>query len=433
MAVVRVQPAAGLSGTVSIPPDKSLTHRAILLGALSDGPVTVEDTLDSEDTAATLSAVESCGVRVEGHLGGSITVHGVGPTGLRPPGRIDCMNAGTLMRLFAGILAGATPTPVVLDGDASLRRRPMHRIAAPLAAMGARVTTVAGGTPPLAIEPPSALVARRHDLAVASAQVKSCILLAGLRADGVTEVTEPVHSRDHTERMLAAAGAPVSVTGLTSRVDGPVDAMRLPDLVVPGDFSSAAFHLVAGALRAAPSLRLVGVNLNPTRAGLLDVMRRMGVRIDVDEHEPAAGEPYGDLVVHRADGLVGTTVEAEEVPALIDEVTLIGILGAFAEGTTVVRGAGELRVKESDRIATTCTALREIGVAVDETEDGFVVHGGGGIRGGRVQAAGDHRIAMLGAVAGLVSVDGVSVDGFEVAAVSYPGFARDLAQIGASV
>lgn len=433
MTVVRIQPAEGLSGTVAVPPDKSLTHRAIMFGAISDGPVTVDDTLDSEDTAATLGAVEACGVRVDGHLGDRLTIHGVGIRGLRPAERIDCMNAGTLMRLFAGILAGATPDTVVLDGDASLRRRPMNRIALPLAAMGAHVSTVAGGTPPLTIAPPGDLVGTRHDLTVASGQVKSCLLLAGLSARGTTTVTEPVHSRDHTERMLAAAGVPVTVDGLAVSVDGPIDGMRLPDLEVPGDFSSAAFHLVAGALRAAPTLRLRGVNVNPTRSGLLAVIARMGVCIDMDEREPAGGEPFADLVVHRADGLVGTTVTAEEIPALIDEVTLIGILGAFADGQTVVRGAGELRVKESDRIATTCTALRNVGVDVDETEDGFVVHGGRGIRGGRVDAVGDHRIAMLGAVAGLVSREGVTVDGFEVAAVSYPGFARDLAGIGAAV
>jgi len=432
VAVVRVDPVETLSGTLSVPADKSLTHRAILLAAISDGPVTIDETLDSEDTAATLGAVEACGVRTEGDLGGRIVVHGVGIRGLRPAERIDCMNAGTLMRLFAGVLAGATPATVVLDGDASLRQRPMGRIAVPLGAMGARVTTMPGGTPPITIAPSDGLVGIRHELTVASAQVKSCLILAGLRASGTTTVTEPAHSRDHTERMLAAAGAPVTVSGLSVSLPGPVDGLRLPDLTVPGDFSSAAFHLVSGAVRAAPTLRLTGVNLNPTRSGLLGVMRRMGVHIDVDEHEPAGGEPYGDLTVHRADSLTATTVDIDEIPALIDEVTLIGILGAFADGTTVVRGAGELRVKESDRIAATCAALRAVGVDVDETEDGFAVTGGRGIRGGRVDAAGDHRIAMLGAVAGLLSREGVAIDGFEVAAVSYPGFARDLSLLGAS-
>ncbi len=433
MSSVRISPAPSLAGALAVPPDKSITHRAIMLAAVSDRRVIVENTLDSEDTGATLAAVEACGVAVEGHLGGTLVVDGVGLRGLRPPARIDCMNAGTLMRLFGGLLAGVTPTAVVLDGDASLRRRPMNRIARPLAEMGASLSTVAGGTPPVSVAPvPGGLAGVHHELTVASAQVKSAILLAGLAATGTTSVTEPVRSRDHTELMLRAAGVDVRVDGTTVSLTGPVDGVSLPDVRVPGDFSSAAFHLVAGTLCAGPSVRLTGINLNPARSGLLPILTRMGARIDVMEGAPSGGEPYGDLVVHRADTLVGTEVSADEIPAMIDEVTLIALLGAFASGDTVVRGAEELRVKESDRIATTCRAMSVLGADVEERPDGFVVHGRGGLRGGRIDAAGDHRIAMLGAVAGLASDEGVTIDGFEVAAVSYPGFTRDLAELGAA-
>ncbi len=433
MSSVRISPASSLAGALSVPADKSITHRAIMLAAVSDGRVVIENTLDSEDTGATLSAVEACGVTVEGHLGRTLVVDGVGLRGLRPPSRIDCMNAGTLMRLFGGLLAGVTPTAVELDGDASLRRRPMNRIARPLAAMGASVTTVAGGTPPITIAPASGgLAGIHHRLTVASAQVKSAILLAGLAADGTTSVTEPVRSRDHTELMLRAAGVDVRIDGDTVSIDGPVAGLHLPDVRVPGDFSSAAFHLVAGTLCAAPAVRLTGINLNPARSGLLPVLQRMGAHIEVLEGAPSGGEPYGDLVVHRADALVATEVADYEIPAMIDEVMLVALLGAFASGETVVRGAEELRVKESDRITTTCRALTALGADIEERPDGFLVRGRGSLRGGRIDAEGDHRIAMLGAVAGLASDEGVVVDGFEVAAVSYPGFTRDLVELGAT-
>lgn len=428
MSAVRIPPLAGLRGVVAVPTDKSITHRAILFGALSDGPVRVRSGLDSEDTAATVAAMAACGVEVEGNLGGTVVVHGRGLRGLRPPERIDCMNAGTLMRLIAGILTGQRGT-VTLDGDASLRKRPMNRIATPLRAMGAQITTVAGGTPPVTIHAGVPLRATTHDLAVASAQVKSCLLLAGMFAEGETWVREPERSRDHTERMLEAAGVPILRDGDRVGVRGPVERLRLPDLSVPGDFSSAAFHLVAATLLADPEVRLQGVNLNPTRTGLLAVLRRMGADITEERLPDAAGEPYGNVVVRRAARLVGTEVAADEVAALIDEVTLVALLGAVAEGTTRVRGARELRVKESDRIAAVCAALRGIGADIVEHDDGFDVRGGR-LTGGVVAAGGDHRIAMLGALAGLASRDGVTVEGFDVAAVSYPGFARDLGALG---
>lgn len=432
MAVVRVGPVSLLRGALRVPPDKSLTHRAIMLAAISDRPVRIDNPLDSEDTAATLAAMEACGALVEGDLTGGLVVEGRGLRGLRPPPGIDCANAGTLMRLLAGILVGQTADHVVLDGDDSLRGRPMTRVATPLRAMGAAVFTAPGGTPPLVVNGGRALTGVEHDLQVASAQVKSCVLLAGLSAVGTTWVREPAPSRDHTERMLEAAGVVLRREGGAVGIDGPVAALSLPDVVVPGDFSSAAPHLVAGALLADPEVRLEGVNLNPGRTGLLAVMRRMGVRIDEEPSPPVAGEPAATLVVSRAGGLRATEVEPGEVPAMIDELPLVGLLGAFASGTTVVRGAGELRVKESDRIATVVAALRAMGVEAREREDGFEVDGAGTLVGGVVEAHGDHRLAMLGAVAGLASRDGVGVSGFEAVAVSYPRFARDLAALGAA-
>ena len=431
MAVVRVAPVPALRGTVRVPSDKSMTHRALLLSALSDREVRIERPLDSADTGATLHTVEACGAPAEGHLGAALLIGGLGLRGLRPPPAIDCANAGTLMRLAAGILAGQSAQHVVLDGDDSLRGRPMTRIARPLRAMGAAVFTAPGGTPPIVVSGGTPLRGTEHRLEVASAQVKSCLLLAGLFAEGETWVHEPSPSRDHTERMLEAAGVTVLREGDAVGVRGPVASIALPDLEVPGDFSSAAPHLVAGALLGDPEVRLPGVNLNPRRTGLLSVMRRMGVDVREEPEPPVAGEPAGTLVVSRCDALSATEVGPEEVPSMIDELPLVGLLGALARGTTIVRGATELRVKESDRIASVVAALTAMGVRVTAREDGFEVHGTGRLPGGDMDALGDHRLAMLGAVAGLASVDGVGVRGFEAVGVSYPGFARDLAELGA--
>jgi 3-phosphoshikimate 1-carboxyvinyltransferase len=403
MGAVRVEPITGLRGTVRVPPDKSLTHRALLLAAVSDRTVRVGRPLRAADTEATRSAVEACRVPVEGELGDEVVVAGRGLRGLSPPPALDCQNAGTLMRLL---------------------------VARPLRAMGAGVWTAPGGTPPLVVAGGRPLAGARHRSPVASAQVKSCLLLAGLYAEGETWVEEPAPSRDHTERMLEAAGVPVLRDGdLAVGVRGPVERLALPDLDVPGDASSAAFLLVAAALRADPEVRLAGVNLNPRRTGLVEVLRRMGVCVRVEPGPDVAGEPAGDLVVERAGALQAVEVAPEEVPSLIDELPLVGLLGAFAAGTTVVRGAAELRVKESDRIASVVAALRALGARAEEREDGFAVTGSGRIAGGTVDSGGDHRLAMVGAVAGLASADGVAIEGFAAADVSYPGFARDLAAL----
>lgn len=431
MANVSIAPVSGLRGTVTAPPDKSITHRAILFSAISDGPVRVGNTLDSDDTAATLTVVERCGVLVEGELGGELVIHGVGIRGLKPPQAIDCLNAGTLMRLFTGILLGQEGERVVLDGDDSLRSRPMLRVATPLLAMGAEIFTAPGGTPPILVTPGLPLTAVSHDLAVASAQVKSCILLAGLHAVGTTWVSEPAPSRDHTERMLSAAGVTLRRDGNRIGVDGPVQQLQLPDMDVPGDPSSAAVMIAAGVLLADPEVRIVGVNLNPARIGLVRVLQRMGADITIEDRGEVAGEPFGDILVRRAAALRATEVTGDEVPSLIDELPLVALVGVFATGTTVVHGAGELRVKESDRVATVVKALRALGASIDEREDGFAVRGTGRIVGGSMSSHGDHRLAMLGALAGLVSDDGVRVEGFDAVTVSYPRFAEDIASLGA--
>ena len=431
MGVLRVDPAKGLRGEIRVPADKSLTHRAILLAAVSDRAVRVGRTLESADTAATLGAVEACGVTVAGELGGELRIDGVGLRGLRPAPAVDCVNAGTLMRLLTGLLVGQEGDRIVLDGDESLRRRPMGRIATPLRAMGASIWTAPGGTPPIVVSGGAPLRGIVHDLPVASAQVKSCLLLAGLFAHGVTTVREPGASRDHTERLLRASGVDLIAADGAVGVPGPVEGLALPDVEVPGDPSSAAPLAVAAALRADPEVRLLGVNLNPGRIGLFHVMERMGVPIRIEPAADVAGEPCGDVVVGRADRLECTDVAAHEVPSMIDELPLVGLLAAFATGTTRVRGAAELRVKETDRIAAVVDSLRRLGVHAVEREDGFEVTGAPRVAGGDVASCGDHRMAMLGAVAGLASSDGVRIDGFEAVEVSYPGFARDLGALGA--
>jgi 3-phosphoshikimate 1-carboxyvinyltransferase len=340
--------------------------------------------------------------------------------------------------LLSGLLAGQPGQDFELDGDASIRRRPMGRIVEPLALMGARIEAADGERPPLRISGRS-LRGIDYPMPVASAQVKSCLLLAGLLAEGETTVREPVMTRDHTERMLAAAGVRINSRPRTALLTGPPPAMitvsaaeslALPDLSVPGDLSSAAFPLVAALIVPGSQILLSGVGLNPTRVGLLGILNRMGARIEVEETGYQAGEPVGSISA-RHGSLQGTRVGAEEVPLAVDELPLVGLLGVYAEGQTVVSGAEELRHKESDRIATVVEGLRGLGAEIEALPDGFVVTGTGGLRGGRIDAAGDHRIAMLGAVAGLASGEGVEVRGSEVAAVSYPGFERDLERLGA--
>ena len=424
----RFSPCGPLRGTVAAPPDKSISHRAAIIGAMASEPVRITGYLHAEDTHSTLHAVRQLGALVE-ERDDELVIRGPGLRGALPltmPGRIDVGNAGTLMRLLPGWLAGQPSGQWILDGDESIRRRPVDRIAEPLQAMGARIEATDGRFPPFSVHA-GPLQGVEYVMPVASAQVKSCALLAGTLAEGETTVVEPAPSRDHTERMLRRAGVGVRVTGTRITVTCH-DELELDDLHVPGDPSSAAFHIAAAVL--VPSSRIVieDVGVNWTRNGFLRILERMGGIVVGPLEEPgtiASDEPVAELDVSHGP-LNATTVEADEVPLAIDELPLVGLLACFAEGETVVRGAGELRLKESDRIQTVVDGLNGIGGDAEATADGFVVRGTGGLRGGTLEAHGDHRLAMLGAVAGLASHDGVEVVGMEAAAVSYPGFEADL-------
>jgi 3-phosphoshikimate 1-carboxyvinyltransferase len=427
---MRFEPAGGLSGELRAPPDKSISHRAALLGAMATEPVRIERYLHAADTTSTLQAVQALGALVEVN-GEEVVVRGTGLREAREPdGPIDVGNAGTLMRLLPGWLAAQEGRSFTLDGDESIRRRPVDRIATPLRQMGAELQAREGRFPPLQVHG-ARLRAISYELEVASAQVKSCVLFAGLAADGATTVGEPARSRDHTERMLLRAGVAIHRNGRHVTVVN-ADELLLEPVRIPGDPSSAAFLIAAGVLVPGSRLLIRDVGVNWTRTGFLRILRRMqGIVLgDLEDEtgELQAEEPVSDLdVAHGA--LEGTVVEAEEVPLAIDELPLVALLGCFAEGETVVHGAQELRVKESDRIAGVVEGLRGLGGEIEATADGFAVRGSGGLRGGTIDARGDHRLAMLGAVAGLASREGVEVVGMEAAAVSYPGFVEDVAQL----
>ncbi|HEX2379022.1 MAG TPA: 3-phosphoshikimate 1-carboxyvinyltransferase [Gaiellales bacterium] len=429
-AGLRIGPAGGLMGELAVPGDKSISHRAVLLGAISSGPVSVRGFGASADTLSTVAAVEALGAEVERTGEADLVVGGVGLRGLRAPdGPIDVGNAGTLIRLLPGILAGQNGA-FELTGDDSIRSRPMERIAGPLRQMGVDIETT-DGRPPVRIRSTGRTEPIVYELPVASAQVKSCVLLAGLFAErGVTEVHEPIATRDHTERMLRAAGVPVD-RGAGRVAVSPVQELRLGEVDVPGDFSSAAPFIVAATVLSGSNLTLRGVGVNPTRTGLLTIMERMGARVGIFRRRLASGEPVADIEVRPAE-LVAADVEPELVPLLVDELPLVALLACFAHGVTTIRGAGELRVKESDRIAATAAALNAVGGHVEPLEDGFRIRGvPTRLRGGHVDAAGDHRVAMLGAVAGVCSQEGVEVRGADVLGVSFPDFADRLAAVSA--
>ena len=417
---MKVEPAGALVGHIAVPGDKSISHRAMLIGALSDGETHVHGFGRSGDTESTVHALRALGVEIEEPAEDELVVHGVGLRGLRAPeGPIDAGNAGTLLRLLTGILV-AQPGTFELTGDESLRSRPMNRVAEPLTRMGARIATT-DGRAPLTIEGTDELRAIEYTLPVASAQVKSAILLAGLNADGTTTVIEPAPTRDHTELMLEAAGARVRRRPSSVSIER-ATRLRLDEVVVPGDFSAAAPFVVAATLLAGSNLTIHDVGLNPRRTGLLDVLERMGARVNVFNRRKIAGEWIGDLEV-RSSELTGSEITPQEVPQLVDELPLFALAAALARGESRVRGAGELRVKETDRIESVTNALRPLGVRIRVSDDGFAVRGvPSRPNGGRMTSDGDHRIAMLGAVAGLVSRVGVEVGGADAAAISFPGF-----------
>jgi 3-phosphoshikimate 1-carboxyvinyltransferase len=429
-ATARFGPSGALRGQYTPPADKSISHRAALFGAMCDEPLTVRNYLDSADTRSTLAAVLTLGAGVqedEDHA--RLLIRGVG---LHAPleatgGLLNVGNAGTLMRLLPGWLAGQPGGVWTLDGDESIRRRPVDRVVEPLSAMGARLEARDGRFPPLTVTG-TELSGIEYVLPVPSAQVKSCVLLAGMLASGSTTLTEESVSRDHTERLLRRARVPFERQGRSMTVSS-VDELELDEIVVPGDPSSAAFVVAAAMLVRGSRVVVKDLGLNWTRTGFLRIAQRMGAVILGDLEEPgteAADEPVGELDV-ASGPLEGTEVTPDEVPLAIDELTLVALLGAQAEGETVVRGAEELRLKESDRIAGVVEGLRGLGADIEATADGFAVRGDGSpLTGGTIDSRGDHRMAMLGAVAGLASTEGVEVVGMDAAGVSYPGFEADL-------
>ena len=414
--------ASPLRGTVRVPGDKSISHRSMMFGALADGTTRVTGFLEGEDTIATARAFEGMGVRIESRGTGERIVHGVGIDGLHAPSKpLDFGNAGTGIRLMAGLLAGQKFASTLV-GDESLSRRPMRRVIDPLTQMGAQIESREGGLAPLRIEPVVSLHGIDYRAPVASAQVKSCVLLAGLYANGTTRVAEPHPTRDHTERMLRAFGVPVERDGEWVGVRGGV-RLHATDVDVPADISSAAFFLVAASIVPGSVLVLTHVGLNPLRAGVVEALRLMGADITVENPREVGGEPVGDLVVRSAQ-LQGIDVPVELVPDMIDEFPALFVAASFARGTTTVRGAAELRVKESDRIAVMAKALRTLGVAIEETPDGAIIHGRESVEGGEVDSAGDHRCAMSLAVAALRSKRPVRIDDVANVATSFPDFHR---------
>lgn len=428
-----VDPRGGLKGWIQVPGDKSISHRAVMFGAIAEGKTEIEGFLMGADCLSTVACFRALGVTIEGPErgegsdAGRMVVHGAGPRGLcEPEDVLDAGNSGTTIRLMSGILAGQEFFSAV-TGDDSIRRRPMERVVTPLRAMGARIWGRRGGTlAPLAIQG-GELAPTSYSLPVASAQVKSAVLLAGLYAHGETRVTEPGASRDHTERMLAAFGAKIERGEGWATVTGSAK-LQGRRVRVPGDISSAAFFLVAAAITDGSDLVIENVGFNPTRTGIIDILRRMGAEIEVLELRDESGEPVADLRV-RSSELHGTVVSGEVIPRAIDEIPVVAVAAAVAEGETVIRDARELRVKETDRIATLSAELRKMGAGVTELDDGLIVRGGRRLRGVRVESHGDHRLAMALAVAGLVAEGRTSVQGAECAGVSFPGFAKLLRRI----
>ena len=415
-----------LRATIQVPPDKSISHRAFLFNAIADGRATIERPLESEDVRSTAACLAALGVEIDWPPDSdtaTVTGHGLHSL-FESDDVLDCGNSGTTMRLLTGLLA-AHPLLSVLTGDASLRSRPMARIIAPLRRMGAHIHARTGDTLAPIVIKGGALSAISFDSPVASAQVKSAVLLAGLYADGQTTVREPEHTRDHTERMLTAMGAPLTSEGSLVTVGTPSRLSPL-SLRVPGDISSAAPWLVLGACHPDAEIVVQGVNTNPTRTGLLDIMRAMGADIEVMEERTTGGEPTADIVV-RSSQLHGTTVGGALVPRAIDELPLVAVLGCFAEGETVVRDAAELRAKESDRVEAVVQLLARMGVRLTDRPDGFTVAGPAALHGARVNAGGDHRIGMLAGVAGALADGETRVDN-DAVAVSYPTFWDDFAR-----
>ncbi len=426
---LRASPARQLGGRLRVPGDKSISHRGLLLGAVGVGPSRLRGSLDGNDCRATARCLESLGVTIR-HQGSELIIEGRGLAGLGPPQRpLDCNRSGTTMRLLCGLLAGQR-FDSRLVGDPQLQRRPMARVVEPLEAMGARIDSEAGRAP-LGVHGGVTLRGRRHELTLSSAQVKSAVLLAGLYAAGTTRVRQPTASRDHTERLLAAMGATVEVLEGGAEVSlSPGPALLPLDLEVPGDFSSAAFPLVAATLVGGSELLLEGVGVNPTRTGLLDALAEMGAAVTLENRRERSGEPLADIRV-RASELRATEVGGAIVTRMIDALPFLAVAAPQASGSTVIRDAAELRVKETDRIATTAASLSALGARVSTRPDGLVIDGPTPLRGATVSSDGDHRLAMAIAVAGLVARAPVTVKRAGCIADSFPGFVQLMRSVGA--
>jgi 3-phosphoshikimate 1-carboxyvinyltransferase len=426
---VRVRPGRELSGTVRVPGDKSISHRALILGALATGVTEVRGWLPAGDTLATLNCMRALGVNIEQHDDTTLTVHGVGLDGLEQPTEtLNCVNAGTLMRLLVGVLAGQQFTSV-LDGSDQLRKRPMGRVTNPLRLMHANIEEDDGRAP--LYMSPSFLQGITYKMPVASAQVKSCLLLAGLYAAGDVTVIEPGPARDHTERMLTAMGANLSINGNTITLHDTSQLHPL-NLTVPGDISSAAFVLVAGALLGRDTIRIEGVGVNPTRTGILDVLTQMGLDVQQDNPRNEGGEPVADLVL-SGQALQGTSIGGAVVVRMIDEFPALMVAATQARGRTEVTDARELRVKETDRIAVMASELRKMGATIDEREDGFMLSGPQMLKGATVDGHDDHRVAMSLVLAGLLANGETVVEDARCINDSFPGFVEVLQTLGADV
>lgn len=428
--IFHVRPGGCLKGTLRVPGDKSISHRSIMLGSLADGTTQVTGFLEGEDSLATLQAFRALGVEIAGPVEGKVTIQGVGMHGLKTPtAPLDLGNSGTSMRLLAGLLAGQG-LELTLVGDSSLSSRPMRRVTDPLRTMGARLETTEQGTAPLVIHPVDHLNGIDYALPVASAQIKSCLLLAGLYAKGTTRVTEPAPTRDHTERMLSGFGYPVQRTGATASIDGG-GKLTACDIDIPADISSAAFFLVGASIAPGSDVLLEHVGVNPTRDGVINILRLMGADIEILNQRNVGGEPVADLRVRSAD-LRGIRIPVDQVPLAIDEFPALFVAAACARGETVLTGAEELRVKESDRIQVMADGLASLGVDASPTPDGIVIQGGR-IHGGRVASHGDHRIAMAFAMAALRAEGEILIDDCSNVNTSFPGFVRLAGSVGLTI
>ncbi len=432
MTLLTIQSGSALTGRCYVPGDKSISHRAVMFASIAEGATTIHNFLDGHDCRATVAVMRALGVQIEDVTDTDLVVHGRGLDGLIEAGDVlDCANSGTTIRLLTGLLAGQRFSSF-LSGTDQIRRRPMDRIVQPLRGMGADIMGRQNGSyAPLGIRP-ARLRGLEYDLPVASAQVKSCVLLAGMYAQGLTIVREPGPARDHTERLLGAMGVPIAVLGSTIHIERPTRPLNALEITVPGDVSSAAFLLVAASIVPDSRITIAGVGVNPTRTGIVDALCEMGANIRFVNERVESGEPVADIEVLTGE-LRGATFGGREIVTMIDELPVLAVAATQAQGQTIIKDAGELRVKETDRIATTVSELRKLGAQIEPTQDGLIVTGPAKLMGGPVDAHGDHRLAMALTVAGLIAQGQTTVYGAEVTGDSFPGFEQTLAALGAEL